>query len=54
MKAPYWTPKNLRPFEISSALTSALDTVWLGKRQPDQAFATELKKTIDDILTKPF
>jgi len=51
--APYWTPKNLRTFEISSALTSALDTIWLGKRPPDQAFATELKKTLDDILAKP-
>jgi ABC-type glycerol-3-phosphate transport system substrate-binding protein len=51
--APYWTPKNLRTFEISAALTSGLDNVWLGKRQPDQAFATELKKTLDEILAKP-
>lgn len=49
----YWTPKNLRTFEVSAALTNALDTVWQGKRQPDPAFATELKKTLDDILAKP-
>ena len=51
--APYWTPKNLRTFEIQAALTNALDNVWLGKRPPDQAFATELKKTLDEILAKP-
>jgi hypothetical protein len=50
---PYWTPKNLRTFEISAALTNALDNVWLAKRPPDQAFATELKKTLDEILAKP-
>lgn len=51
--APYWTPKNFRTQEISAALTNALDTVWTGKRPADQAFTTELKKTIDDILARP-
>jgi hypothetical protein len=50
---PYWTPKNFRTQEISAALTNSLDPVWQGKRQPDQAFVTELKKTLDDILAKP-
>jgi ABC-type glycerol-3-phosphate transport system substrate-binding protein len=53
LTSPYWTPKNLRTQEISAALTGGLDNVWQGKRQPDQAFATELKKTLDDILAKP-
>jgi ABC-type glycerol-3-phosphate transport system substrate-binding protein len=53
LTSPYWTPKNLRTQEISAALTSGLETVWLGKRQPDQAFTTDLKKTLDDLLARP-
>jgi hypothetical protein len=50
---PFWVQKNLRSFELEAALDSALDLVWLGKRQPDKQFTQELKKTLDEILAKP-
>jgi ABC-type glycerol-3-phosphate transport system substrate-binding protein len=50
---PFWRPKNLRTYEVEDALNNQLDLVWLGKREPDKSFASDLKKSIDDILNKP-
>lgn len=49
----WWRPKNLRGYEIQDELTNSLDLVWQGKTKPDQAFTSDLKKSLDAILAKP-
>jgi hypothetical protein len=50
---PFWRPKNLRTYEIEEALDNQLDLIWLGKQEPNGAYLSGLKKTLDDILNKP-
>jgi ABC-type glycerol-3-phosphate transport system substrate-binding protein len=50
---PWWRAKNLRAYEVESALTNNLDLVWLGKRQPDASFIKDLKEALDGVLAKP-
>lgn len=50
---PWWIAKNLRQLEFEAELLNQLDTVWLGKRPPDQAFIGDLKKGLDGVLAKP-
>lgn len=50
---PWWQAKNLRAYEVESALVNTLDLVWLGKREPDKSFASDLKQAIDAVLAKP-
>ncbi len=49
----WWRAKNLRAYEIEAELSNQLDLVWLGKREPDKAFVTDLKKGLDGVLAKP-
>jgi ABC-type glycerol-3-phosphate transport system substrate-binding protein len=48
-----WRPKNLREPEIETALFNNLDTIWLGKSQPDSTFISGLQQAVTDILAKP-
>jgi ABC-type glycerol-3-phosphate transport system substrate-binding protein len=50
---PAWRAKNLRAYEVEAELVNQLDTIWLGKAQPDKAFIGGLKKGLDAILAKP-
>lgn len=52
-ESAFWVPKNLRAFEVDTAMSNMPDLVWLGKRQPDKSFTNDLKKAIDDVLAKP-
>jgi ABC-type glycerol-3-phosphate transport system substrate-binding protein len=49
----WWRAKNLRAYEIEAGLVNQLAPVWLGKVQPDKAFVTGLKKSLDAVLAKP-
>jgi hypothetical protein len=50
---PWWQAKNLRAYEVESALVNTLDLVWLGKREPDKSFISDLKQALDAVLAKP-
>jgi hypothetical protein len=49
----FWRAKNLRAYEIETALQNQLQLLWLNKTPLDTAFQKDLKKTLDDILAKP-
>ena len=51
--AAFWRAKNLRAYEIETAITNQMDLIWLGKRQLDKAFMAETKKVLDEVLAKP-
>ncbi|MGH2458867.1 MAG: extracellular solute-binding protein [Chloroflexota bacterium] len=52
-EGPFWRAKNLRAYEIQTTLNNTLDLIWLGKREPDQSFIGDLKKALDEVLSKP-
>ena len=51
--AAFWRAKNLRAYEVETAITNQMDLIWLGKRQLDKAFMAETKKVLDEVLAKP-
>ena len=53
LESAMWLAKNLRAFDIDTTLSNQLDLVWLGKAQPNQAFADDLKKQLDAVLARP-
>lgn len=50
---PYRVGKNLRGTEYDRAIRNAVDAVYLGARDADDAFFAELNMTLNDILQKP-
>jgi multiple sugar transport system substrate-binding protein len=46
-------PANLREEEVASAMHQTLMPVWLGERQPDDAFFTELNSAVQGVLDRP-
>jgi ABC-type glycerol-3-phosphate transport system substrate-binding protein len=46
-------PANLREEEVASELHQRLMPIWLGERQPDDAFFVELNGSIQDVLDRP-
>ena len=50
---PLRLPANLREEEVAAALHQTLTPLWLGERQPDDAFFSELNSSIQGILDRP-
>jgi len=50
---PLRLPANLREEEVAAALHQGVTPLWLGERQPDDAFFTELNAGIQGILDRP-
>lgn len=50
---PYRIGKNLRGTEYDSAIRNTLETVYMGKAEPDDAFFKKLNDTLNEILKKP-
>jgi multiple sugar transport system substrate-binding protein len=50
---PLRLPANLREEEVAAALHQTLTPLWLGERQPDDGFFTELNASIQGILDRP-
>ncbi len=48
----FWRAKNLRMYEVETALVNQLQLLWLGKAQPDASFQKDTKKAMDDVLSK--
>jgi ABC-type glycerol-3-phosphate transport system substrate-binding protein len=46
-------PANMREEEASTAMHQMLMPVWLGERQPDDAFFTELNQAVQAVLDRP-
>jgi ABC-type glycerol-3-phosphate transport system substrate-binding protein len=46
-------PANLREEEVASAVHQTLLPIWLGERQPDDAFFVELNRAVQDVLDRP-
>jgi hypothetical protein len=51
--APYRVGRNYRGEEWRSAITNTLDEIYLGVREPDDAFFAYVKDSLDDILQRP-
>jgi hypothetical protein len=51
--APYRIGRNFRGEEWRAALTNTLDEVYLGVREPDDAFFAYAKEALDEILQRP-
>jgi multiple sugar transport system substrate-binding protein len=50
---PLRLPANLREEEVAAAVHQTLTPLWLGERQPDDAFFSELNAAIQGILDRP-
>lgn len=50
---PYRIGANYRGLEWEQIIVNTTDTVYLGERQPDDAFFAELGATIDELLARP-
>ncbi|MBV9543968.1 MAG: extracellular solute-binding protein [Chloroflexi bacterium] len=50
---PLRLPANLREEEVASALDQTLMPIWLGERQPDDAFFSELNTAIQGVMDQP-
>jgi hypothetical protein len=50
---PLRLPANLREEEVAAALHQTLTPLWLGERQPDDAFFAELTTAIQGVLDRP-
>jgi multiple sugar transport system substrate-binding protein len=46
-------PANLREEEVASAVHQSLLPIWLGERQPDDAFFVELNGAVQSVLDRP-
>lgn len=46
-------PANLREEEVAAAMHQLLGPIWLGERQPDDAFFTELNSTVQAVMDRP-
>jgi hypothetical protein len=51
--SPLRLPANLREEEVASALDQTLMPIWLGERQPDDAYFSELNAAIQGVLDQP-
>ena len=51
--APIRFPANLREEEVATAVHQTLIPIWLGERQPDDAFFTELNTAVQGVLDRP-
>ena len=45
-------PANMREEEASSAMHQILMPIWLGERQPDDAFFDELNMAVQSVLDR--
>ncbi|MGI9145310.1 MAG: ABC transporter substrate-binding protein [Chloroflexota bacterium] len=50
---PLRLPANLREEEVAAALHQMLTPIWLGEREPDDAFFAELNPAIQGVLDRP-
>lgn len=50
---PLRLPANLREEEVAAAIHQTLTPLWLGERQPDATFFTELNAAVQGILDRP-
>ena len=50
---PLRYPANLREEEIATAVHQTLAPIFLGERQPDDAFFTELNTAVQGVLDRP-
>jgi ABC-type glycerol-3-phosphate transport system substrate-binding protein len=50
---PLRLPANLREEEVASALHQNLMPIWLGERQPDDAFFSQLNTALQGVLAQP-
>jgi hypothetical protein len=46
-------PANLRLDETATATHQTMGSVWLGERQPDDAFFTELNTAVQAVMDRP-